>query len=293
MRAKLWLGGVLCALLAMVIYENVYLAGKETAAPSQKPTARTPMVSLDKAKLQMVYFWGDCNCHENLIAEEIADQRGQDVHSRIVRLEDPDRAALMRRYRVDKGPYTVFVNPKTGKGLMTMRFATYDDYQEALHGLLIDAGYGFSDNGAPVARGAAKVGKPAPEINVIAEASIGVNLEQYRGQKVVLVFVCGCDLCKRLVPQLNELVRREGHDKATVLAIGAFSTEGRDRFKADTKAEFSVCIDPDRKTIIRYASEACPRLWLVDEQGVIRYTNNDIRTPPARLAAELRRELGA
>jgi peroxiredoxin len=277
----------------MVIYENVYLAGKETAAPGQERTARTPMVSPDKAKLQMIYFWGDCRCGENVIAEQIADQRGYDVHSRIVRLEDPDRAALMRRYKVDKGPYTVFLNPKNGKVLMTMRVATYDDFQEALHELLIGTGYRFTDRGVPVARGLAKVGQPAPEINVVAEASIGVNLDQYRGQKVVLAFVCGCDLCKRLVPELNELVRREGHETATVLAIGAFSTEGRDRFKAETKAEFPVCIDPDRKTIIRYASEACPRLWLVDEQGVLRYTNKDIRTPPARLAAELRRELGA
>jgi peroxiredoxin len=292
MRVKLWLGGIFCVLLSMVIYENVYLAGKESAAPRRARPAATTMVSLEQAKLQMIYFWGDCNCHENTAAEEVVEQRAADVHSRIVRLTDPDRAALMRRYHVDKGPFTVFLNPKNGKVLMTMRYSTYDDFQEALHELLVESGYGFADTGAPVARGVAKVGKPAPEIDVISEAAIGLTLEQYRGQKVVLAFMCGCDLCKRLVPRLNELVRRQGHDKLTVLAIGAFSTDGRDRFKADTKAEFSVCIDPDRKTILHYASEACPRLWLIDEQGVIRYTNTNNRVPAATLAAELTRQLG-
>jgi peroxiredoxin len=291
MRAKLWLGGILCALLALMIYENVYLAGRGAAAPAKERGAKRPMVSLDKADLQMIYFWGDCNCHENIAAEQIAEQRADDVHSRIVRLEDADRKALMRRYRVDKGPYTVFLNPKNGKVLMTMRYSTYDDFQDALHELLIESGYGFSDKGAPVARGVAKVGKSAPEIDVISEASIGLSLEQYRGRKVVLAFMCGCDLCKRLVPRLNEMLRREGADKVTVLAIGAFSTDGRDRFKSDTRAEFPVCIDPDRKTIIRYASEACPRLWLIDEQGTIRYTNKDNLMPAAKLAAELSRQL--
>jgi peroxiredoxin len=292
MRVKLWVGGIVCVLLAMLIYENVYLAGKETAAPLRAQPAATKMVSRDQAKLQMIYFWGDCNCHENIAAEEVAEQHAEDVHSRIVHLTDPDRAALIRRYHVDKGPFTVFLNPKNGKALMTMRYSTYDDFQEALHELLVESGYGFADTGTPVARGVAKVGKSAPEINVISEASIGLTLDQYRGRKVVLAFMCGCDRCKQLVPWLNDLVRRQGRDKVTVLAIGAFSTDGRDLFKAETKAAFPVCIDPDRKTILHYASEACPRLWLIDEKGIIRYTNQSNRIPAAKLAAELTGQLG-
>src|SRR5262249_55769101 len=144
MRVKVWLGAIFCLLLFLVIYENVYLSGGEATAPRQARLAAPPMVSLEQAKLQMILFLGDCKCHENYAAEEIADHRAADVHSRIVRLTDPDRAALMRRYHVDKGPYTVFLNPKNGKVLMTMRYSTFDDFQDALHELLVESGYGFA-----------------------------------------------------------------------------------------------------------------------------------------------------
>jgi peroxiredoxin len=291
MRSKFWVAAGLMLLAAAVIYENVTSSGKKPVATTS--ARKVAMVSPEKAKLRMIYFWGDCHCNENIAAELVAQERGYDVHTRIVRLKDPDRAELMRRYKVDKGPYTVFLNPKNGKVLMSMRWATYDDFQDAIHEMLQESGYGFADTGQPVARGVAKVGQPAPEINVIGEANIGFSLQQYHGRKVVLAFLCGCERCKPLVPKLNQIVRQQGQDRVTVLAITAFSKEGRDQFKADTKPDFAVCIDPDRKTIVHYASEACPRLWVIDEQGIIRYTNSSITTPAARLVADLHKQLGA
>jgi peroxiredoxin len=292
MRAKFWVGGILIVLLAGVVYENVYLAGKKSPGGSA-PQAKTVMVSLDKAKLQMIYFWGDCQCNENIAAEMAVRNFGHDVHSRIVRLEDPDRAALMKKYKVDKGPYTVFLNPKDGRVVMRMRWSTFDDFADSIHELLRESGYGFAATGKPVARGVAKVGKAAPEIDVVSEASIGITLDEYRGRKVVLAFLCGCNRCKPLIPRLNQLVHEQGQDRVTVLGITAFTTEVRDRFKSETKPDFPICIDLDLKTHIHYASEACPRLWVIDEQGIIRYTNKDILTPTAKLAAELHRQLGA
>jgi peroxiredoxin len=254
--------------------------------------ASVKRVSLKEATLQMIYFWGDCNCNENIAAELIADHRAYDVHTRIVRLKDPDRAELIRRYKIKETPYTLFLDPKNGKELMRMRWATYDDFQDTIHELLRDKGYAFSDRGKPIPRGIAKVGQPAPEIEVISEASIGITLQQYRGRKVLLAFLCGCGLCKPLVPKLNEIVREQGQDRVTVLAITAFTKEQRDLFKAENNPDFPVCKDPERNTLIRYASESCPRLWLIDEQGIIRYNNKSITTPTERLVAELHRQLG-
>jgi peroxiredoxin len=177
--------------------------------------------------------------------------------------------------------------------LQTQRWATYDDFVESIHELLMEAGYGFAEVGKPIARGVAKVGKPAPEIDIVSEANIGISLDQYRGQKVLLAFLCGCERCRPLVPKLNALVRDQGHDRVAVFGVTAFDKEMRDRFKAELKPEFPICLDPERKTIIHYASEACPRLWLIDEAGVIRYNNKDIHTPTAKLASELHQELGA
>lgn len=294
MRTTVLVAGGLSLLLVILIYENVYLSGKKPdSAERPVPKPKVEMVAPEKAKLQMIYFWGDCNCHENIAAELIAEHRAHDVHTRIVRLEDPDRDELMRRYKVKEAPFTVFLNPKDGKVLMTMRWATYDDFQYAIYELLQEAGYGFADTGKPIARGVAKVGQPAPEIDLVTEASIGISLFQYRGRKVVLAFMCGCSLCKPLVPKLNEIIRDYGQDRVTVLGATAFTQESRDQFRAETKPEFPICIDPDRKTIIHYASEACPRLWVIDEEGIIRYTNKSITTPTDQLAAELRKHLGA
>jgi peroxiredoxin len=294
MTKRYWIAGGLLLALVGVAYENLYLAAKPK--PKAQTGARATsvrMVSLKDAKIQMIYFWGDCNCHENTAAELIAEHRAYDVHSRIVRLNDPDRAALMRKYRITKTPYTVFLDPKTGKERMRMQWATYDDFQDSIHELLRDSGYAFSDKGTPVPRGVAKVGQPAPEIEVVSEASVGITLDQYRGRKVLLAFLCGCGLCKPLVPKLNAIVREHGQDRVTVLGITAFTTEQRDVFKSENKPDFPICIDLNRKTLIHYASEACPRLWLIDEQGIIRYNNKSITTPTARLVADLHQQLGA
>lgn len=290
MRGKYWIGGVLFLALAALAYENVTSAAKPK--PEVKARAARKMVSLKDAKLQMIYFWGDCKCNENVAAEVIASERSYDVHSRIVRLEDPDRAEMMRRYKVKEAPYTIFLHPKTGKELSRMRWSTYGDFQDTIHELMRGEGYAFSDQGKPVPRAIAKVGQPAPLVEVISEASIGITLDQYRGRKVLLAFLCGCGLCTPLVPKLNEIVREQGQDQVTVLAITAFDQKQRDVFKAENKPDFPVCIDVDRKTLIRYGSESCPRLWLVDQQGIIRYNNPSITTPTARLVADLHRALG-
>jgi peroxiredoxin len=293
MRGKYWFAGGLLLVLAGLAVENIYQAGKaKPVAKEGVRAASVQMVPLKEAKLQMIYFWGDCNCHENTAAELIAEHRAYDVHSRIVRLEDPDRAELMRRYEVKETPYTLFLDPKSGKQLSRMRWATYDDFQDTIHELLRDKGYAFSDQGTPIPRGVARVGQPAPEIDVISEANIGITLHQYHGRKVLLAFLCGCGLCRPLVPKLNEIVREQGQDRVTVLGITAFTKEQRDVFKAENKPDFPVCTDLERKTHIRYASEACPRLWLIDEQGIIRYNNPSITTPTQRLVADLRRHLG-
>lgn len=295
MRGKYWIGGGLFLALAALAYENISTTAKPK--PDTKAVARAAkmarMVPLREAKLQMIYFWGDCKCGENVAAEAIAQERYYDLHTRIVRLEDPDRKELMRRYQVKETPYTLFLDPKTRKERARLRWSTYGDFQDTIHDLLRDDGYAFSERGKTVPRGVAKVGRPAPEIAVISEASIGITLDQYRGRKVLLAFLCGCGLCRPLVPELNRIVREQGQDRVTVLAITAFNQEQRDVFKSENKPDFPVCIDVEREALIQYASEACPRLWLIDEQGIIRYNNPSITTPTARLVADLRRQLGA
>jgi peroxiredoxin len=280
--------------LAGLAYENVYLSGKpKPAAKAGVRAASVKKVPLEQAKLQMIYFWGDCQCHENVAAELIAEHRAYDVHTRIVRMEDADRAELMRRYKVKETPFTIFLDPKTGKERLRMRWATYDDFMDSIHELLREDGYGFSDRGDPVARGVAKVGMPAPEIDIFSEASIGLSLLQYRGRDVILAFLCGCGLCVPLVPELNKIIDEYGQDRVTVLGVTAFTKEQRDTFKAENDPDFPICTDPERKTLIHYASEACPRLWLIDEEGIIRYNNKSITTPSAQIVAGLRKHLGS
>lgn len=292
MRGKYWAVGGLCLVLAAFAYEQLFLSGRsKPVARDGVRAASVKMVPLEQAKLQMIYFWGDCDCRENIAAELIAEQRAHDVHTRIVREEDPDRAELMRKYQIKEAPYTLFLDPKTGKERLRMRWATYDDFMDSIHELLREDGYAFSDTGAPIPRGIAKVGQRAPEIDVVSEASIGIALHQYQGRKVLLAFLCGCGLCTPLVPELNRILRDYGQDQVTILGITAFDQKQRDVFKAENKPDFPICIDLERKTLLHYASEACPRLWLIDEEGIIRYNNPSITTPTAQLVAEVRKHL--
>jgi peroxiredoxin len=133
----------------------------------------------------------------------------------------------------------------------------------------------------------AVVGSRAPDFDlpVLGHPSRRVSLSGLRGHPVVVVFNCGCKACN----DFDRGLAAAGLPEAEVVAVTANPSayEGRrlSRFRRQTGFRWPVLADGRMETTLRYGSGDCPRVWLIDGDGVIRYTGAG-PGQPARAAVE-------
>ncbi len=126
----------------------------------------------------------------------------------------------------------------------------------------------------------AMVGKPAPEIqNLVWLNGEPTTLAELRGKVVLVEFwTFGCYNCRNVEPYVRAWHQRYV-DKGLVV-IGVHSPEFNyerdvEKVKAYLKEKdirYPVPIDNDFATWNRYGNRYWPAMYLIDKQGIIRYT---------------------
>jgi len=143
------------------------------------------------------------------------------------------------------------------------------------------------------------VGRAAPAFTLPDLENKNRSLFEFRGRRVALFFFCGCQWCAEVGKEWSPLQRAGAlADKAAVAASDApmtvivYSEIGRD--SAKSMAEW-LAFDPAQTLVLldeqmmvsaaQYKAEPCPRVFVVDEKGVLRYTNDHADDAPRKAPA--------
>jgi peroxiredoxin len=128
-----------------------------------------------------------------------------------------------------------------------------------------------------IARDGLKQGTPAPNFSLPLIDGGELSLEQYRGQKVLLVFSApDCPPCNILSPYLQHFSLRTPDIQVIMVSRG-------DRADNKTKAQdygltFPIVLQKQWEISRRYAMFATPIAYLIDEQGIVA---SEVATGPA------------
>jgi len=134
---------------------------------------------------------------------------------------------------------------------------------------------------------AAPRGEPAPAFSLPDVEAKAHSLSDYRGQSVALFFYCGCSWCHKCALAWGQ-AQRGGQLPAssgtgtkrpplTVIVYHGDAEELRG-FARDTGLDLKqtvLLVDPEETVSPRYDADPCPRAFVLDAQGVIRYTNDE------------------
>lgn len=138
--------------------------------------------------------------------------------------------------------------------------------------------------------------KPAPEFSVAGLDGKARKLSSYRGMSVALFFFCGCEHCHRCARVWGEyqrsgsLAAHSGKSSARSLVVFDEGKDALEQFLGETALDRQAtdafpC--PDRKVARSYKAILCPRVFVLDSKGVLRYTNNHKDDAPQEAEAEL------
>lgn len=136
------------------------------------------------------------------------------------------------------------------------------------------------------------VGDAAPPFSLTSADGRPRTLQSYRGRPTALFFFCGCAWCRECATAWVH--RKKPTEKAlqAVRTVVVFSGDlpsaqafGRD--EGLLTADCDVLADPYLAVTRRYGSETCPRVFVLDAGGVVRYTNNSPDDAPRSAPAAM------
>ena len=135
------------------------------------------------------------------------------------------------------------------------------------------------------------VDRRAPDSTLTDTSGRNVSLTSLRGSPAALCFFCGCDACMEfarlwgqmqrsnvLVPPIRTLVIYSG-DAASARSF--LVSSGLDL------AATTALPDPDTAVTRVYRVDPCPRIFVLDANGTVRYTNDGMDDAPQKAAASV------
>lgn len=127
-------------------------------------------------------------------------------------------------------------------------------------------------------------GKRAPDIEAAALSGDAVDLDDWRGTPVVVVFWASwCGPCRQEVPELASLQAHYGQ-RVRIVSVNA----GEDpavaaRAVREWGIAWPVVPDPTAAIARAYAVSAIPLVLVLDAEGVVRYRGNGMPSDAHRL----------
>lgn len=134
--------------------------------------------------------------------------------------------------------------------------------------------------------------QPAPDFRLQDADGKPQRLAQYRGRPVTLFFFCGCEWCARCAKMWGQFQRSgvlqsaassprsvsgASADPATLIVFSGDGAAARAFALAQGMDLAQTVLLPDttmQVTQTLYNAEPCPRVFVVDPQGLLRYTND-------------------
>jgi len=130
------------------------------------------------------------------------------------------------------------------------------------------------------------VGRAAPSFVLPDTEGRKRALKDKRGRPVALFFFCSCSLCE----PVGRLWAEASHDlsttapgrsnkaEPTTVVVFAGDAEATLDFARTTgleAAQATLLVDPDLQVAQSYDAVPCPRVFVLDARGILRYTNNE------------------
>jgi peroxiredoxin len=135
------------------------------------------------------------------------------------------------------------------------------------------------------------IGKPAP-LFVASDANNKKSnpVKEKRGTPFLLFFACGCSWCADFAKLWAAEMR--GRGKKGVPTIVVFAGSGDEAVERARQATLgkSTQLFPDPTMHITdtlYHADPCPRLFVIDKNGIVRYVNSKKGEEPQKAPAEL------
>jgi peroxiredoxin len=147
-------------------------------------------------------------------------------------------------------------------------------------GLVLTSRSGFlASRFLPVA---AEVGSIGPDFTLVkAGEGEELQLSTLRGKPVILNFFCGCGDCREVSVVWSERAKELGN--AQMLAVmhdhTGYNPATLKNFRWGTGFTWPVLADVGSDVSVTWKSIDCPRMWVLDAAGVIRYKSPGRGTP--------------
>lgn len=143
------------------------------------------------------------------------------------------------------------------------------------------------------------VGQLAPNLVLVSVNNKRVSLIQLRGRPVALFFFCGCRWCTECAKEWGQ-VQRSGAlclvpttgARQTVspvtLVVFSGNAAATNAFALDTGLDLKQTLllpDPLMYTTLAYNAEPCPRVYVINRNTILKYTNNHRDDAPRKAPA--------
>jgi peroxiredoxin len=133
----------------------------------------------------------------------------------------------------------------------------------------------------------------APDFNLptLETPATRISLRSLCGRPVLLIFSCGCNKCKRLGKMIADASSMLTEAMPIVIAMNPWGyAESRARqYRRETGFRWPILVDNGIQTSVTYNSTECPRVWLIDREGIIRYCSEHSGERPERIVSDLTR----
>ncbi|MCL5405579.1 MAG: TlpA family protein disulfide reductase [Deltaproteobacteria bacterium] len=134
----------------------------------------------------------------------------------------------------------------------------------------------------------ARAAEQAPDFTLPSLNGTMVSLNQFKGQKPVLVefFATWCHFCRAIHPQIVKLRESVPESKLAIVAIDVGSGDSLERVKLYVKnhpSPFTVLYDKGSIVTRTYGVEGIPHIVLVDKNGNIKYQGSELPSDPMSL----------
>jgi peroxiredoxin len=133
------------------------------------------------------------------------------------------------------------------------------------------------------------VGQRAPSFDLLAVGEgQSIRSADLRGKPVILNFYCGCNFCSTVGREWVKNKDKVGD--AVVLAVMInhwnYAPEAIRKYREKTGWSWPVLADMQSETADKYDALTCPRLFVIDRHGIIRYASVEGASDEKKLVSD-------